>query len=121
MYSLVLKDLILQRKILLILALASIVVVPFVDLVQPSQLIPVNIGAVAIFMVFYIYGMYTFNFDEKDHGETIVNSLPVTRKTIVIARYLVILIVIAAFGALVLAIEAISQSLGLIKPRDGGD
>ncbi|MDM5250785.1 MULTISPECIES: ABC-2 transporter permease [unclassified Lysinibacillus] len=86
MVNLILKDILIQKKLILFY-IATIILYLWID----TSLVHI----VSIYSVVFI--MNAFSYDEKDNVNTLLNSLPYTRKEIVSSKYVGVLIFTVLF------------------------
>lgn len=99
MFRLVRKDLLLQRKTFFIaLAYAAVIFASFSRTDASKEIF--NIGSIAIA---YLFISYSLSYDDKNNSLVILNSLPVKREEIVIAKY----ISLAVFGGIGIVIMSL--------------
>lgn len=99
MFRLVRKDLLLQRKSFFIaLAYAAVIFASFSRTDASKEIF--NIGSIAIA---YLFISYSLSYDDKNNSLVILNSLPVKREEIVIAKY----ISLAVFGGIGIVIMSL--------------
>jgi len=102
MLNLVLKDFLVQKKTFLMAFIYSIFF--FVVFSNPAYRdIVYAVGSVAIG---YIFISYATTWDDKNDSEIMLNSLPVVRKDIVMARY-VFAILVSLLGTVIMALTGI--------------
>ncbi|WP_027624176.1 ABC-2 transporter permease [Clostridium lundense] len=87
MLNLIFKDIIVQKRNLLFMLLYLIICI-FAFRSMPSQAILYVITLTYIF--FFITGSYSY--DEKNKSHLMISSLPITRKEIIISKYISIII-----------------------------
>ena len=88
MLNLILKDLLVQKKSLLFaLGYCFFLVFAFQSL-QGAAPIAATVAVV------YLLTQYSFTYEDKNKSETMLNSLPISRRDIVLAKYLSIFIYI---------------------------
>ncbi|WP_422448124.1 ABC-2 transporter permease [Thermoanaerobacterium sp. DL9XJH110] len=102
MLNLVLKDFLVQKKTPLI----SIIYSVFFFIVFRGDVFKDFVYIMGSVAISYIYLMYTVNLDEKNKSDLIINSLPVTRRQVVMARYLFYIAAILS-GILTMAVAGI--------------
>ncbi|AYO31493.1 ABC-2 transporter permease [Biomaibacter acetigenes] len=90
MFNLVLKDFLIQKKTFLIAFVYSV----FFFIVFRGNVFKDFVYIMGSVAIGYIYIMYTVNLDEKNKSYLIINSLPVTRRQVVMSRYLFYIAVI---------------------------
>ncbi|KOP80916.1 hypothetical protein AMS59_00240 [Lysinibacillus sp. FJAT-14745] len=86
MFNLILKDVLIQKNVILFY-IATIIVYLFAD-VSPILIVP---------LYSLVFINMTFSYDEKDNANILLNSLPYTRKEIVTSKYVGALIFTALF------------------------
>lgn len=95
MFSLVLKDILLQKKMLLFAAAYGVILLIFFQDPVFSTMAYI-MGATAIS---YMFVVWSCAYDEKNNSHIVLNSLPISRAGIVRARYAsIFLFAILAFG-----------------------
>ncbi|HHW02418.1 MAG TPA: ABC-2 transporter permease [Thermoanaerobacterales bacterium] len=120
MLNLVLKDFLVQKKTPLI----SIIYSVFFFIVFRGDVFKDFVYIMGSVAISYIYLMYTVNLDEKNKSDLIINSLPVTRRQVVMARYLFYIAVIF-IGILIMSLVGMIlktvpgfPDLAYVKPQD---
>ncbi|MFJ7980992.1 ABC-2 transporter permease [Lysinibacillus xylanilyticus] len=86
MINLILKDVLIQKNVILFY-IATIIIYLFAD-VSPIFIVP---------LYSLVFINMTFSYDEKDNANILLNSLPYTRKEIVTSKYVGALIFTALF------------------------
>jgi hypothetical protein len=86
MYNLILKDVLVQKKtVLLGIAYILLMIIAFQSMGQDSEIVMFAAGVVALT---YILTLSACAYDEKCKSDIMLNSLPVRKNTIVMSRYL---------------------------------
>ena len=85
MLNLIYKDIMLVKKENLLL-LAYAVFIGVIGMVMPYN--PGVLYSLAVFMMAYFAMLYNIGYDDRNNGYVIISSLPVTRASIVISKYL---------------------------------
>lgn len=107
MINLVLKDIFIQKKSLFV-AILYIVFFMFV-----FQSLGTMMSTSAIVAFTYILVMGAFAHDDKNKADTMLNSLPVKRKSIVIAKYISLLLFMAIGTTVYIILFNIAQIINL--------
>lgn len=120
MFNLVLKDFLIQKKTFLIAFVYSV----FFFIVFRGNVFKDFVYIMGSVAIGYIYIMYTVNLDEKNKSYLIINSLPVTRRQVVMSRYLFYIAVIF-IGILIMSLVGMIlktvpgfSDLAYVKPQD---
>lgn len=114
MFSLILKDFLLTRKTLLVsIAYAVFILIAFQS--ETLALASYIMGAVAIT---YLYLLSVCAYDDKNNTELVLNSLPLSRESIVKARYLSVFIYLALALVIIGGLGFLFKAVGLPIPRN---
>lgn len=115
MINLILKDILIQKKTLWFAALYSIFVFFAFSAPMFSQGLYI-MGAVAIS---YIFILTAVAYDDKNNSDVILNSLPLKRSSIIMAKYLSIIVFVALSVGIVGIIGMAIRTFGIlpISPR----
>lgn len=113
MYSLILKDIILQKKIILFNLAYSVVI--FIAFQSPAFSAAIYVMGAMIIAYMMIMGATAY--EDKTHSDVILNSLPIDQATIVKARYLSALVFLG-LGLLMMGVSgALLKGIGLQIPE----
>jgi len=107
MYSLILKDLLIQKKMIL---LSFVYIVFFYMVMQGAGFI---ILPTALTAVTYMLVITSCAYDEKNKADVMLNSLPLKRLHIVLAKYLSILFYLAICAVVYMIITTLISLTGL--------
>jgi ABC-type transport system involved in multi-copper enzyme maturation permease subunit len=107
MWNLVLKDILLQKKIFVILIIASVLlIIGFKD----------NVSAAYAFIATFIgYSFLTNSFYRDEKSEMMLNSLPINRISIVISKYLSLFIFILISMAISFLVFTFAKYTGMVQ------
>lgn len=109
MIGLILKDLIIQKKMLLLsLVFVAAFIVMFQKMDNPGMM-----AAPIMIAITYLFVTNSCALDEKNRADIIINSLPVSRTEIVGARYISVLVFLAAAALLYMAETGFFRLLSL--------
>ncbi|SNT03377.1 ABC-2 family transporter protein [Anaerovirgula multivorans] len=101
MFYLVWKDLLLTKKINVLLLVLYALFISFVAAKMP--ILPEILYGFCILMFVYITTIYSNTYDEKGNSEIVLNSLPIKRKEIVKGKYISVVISNLISGFIIIA------------------
>ncbi len=113
MRNLIIKDLILQKKYFLYTLGYGI----FMFLVFNNQLFNDFIYSMGSIAMSYVSIMYLITFDSRYKTDTVLNSLPIKRRDVIMAKYLTFLAIIALSLLIMSIIGGVFNIIGLIRVR----
>lgn len=114
MYSLILKDILVQKKSIIWVVLYCLVLAVVFQGTDSGGMAYVMVGVASI----YLFITSACAYDEKNSAEIVLNSLPLTRRNIVTAKYLgMLLFMVIVLGIIVLSVLVFTQIPLPIKLR----
>lgn len=111
MLNLIKKDILIQKRSLITIAIFAIILIPTFGKSVGSQQALI-MGCV---MFTYQFIMYSCGYDDKNKSELVLNSLPIKRYQIVIAKYLSTLIFAAASIIISIGLFYVLKNIGILS------
>lgn len=111
MFNLVLKDFLIQKKGLIFSLIYCIVFTIMFQAQSNASLVFVAVPSVVAFLLI----QYACAYDDKNKSYVMLNSLPISRKDIVISKYISMLIFILVGIAMTIVLTTLLQLMGLNK------
>lgn len=108
MYNLILKDLLIQKKTFIFAAFYSFIV--FFAFKEPT--FSVAMYTMGIVTISYLFVMSAVAYDDKNKSEIILNSLPLKRSHIIIAKFLSIFVYVALSSIMIALIGLVLKFTG---------
>lgn len=112
MFNLMLKDLLVQKKTLLMALVYSVFVLGIFNKAA-SGFVSYGMGTIAIGYIFFANAC---SYDEKNKSDIVLNSLPIRRSQIVLARYLAVFTFAVIGLAMIGILGAVMKLAGLPFP-----